>query len=78
MRPAVFVGGSALSQLWRFIVAPLLGAVLAVVVYRGITLLTPEIPTPLAEQALPSEQVERHPLSVREAEQALPREQRER
>jgi aquaporin Z len=76
--PAVFVGGWALSQLWLFIVAPLLGAVLAVVVYRGITLPTPEIPTPLAEQALPSEQVERHPLSVREAEQALPREQRER
>jgi aquaporin Z len=76
--PAVFVGGSALSQLWRFIVAPLLGAVLAVVVYRGITLPTPEIPTPLAEQALPSEQVERHPLSTGEAEQALPREQRVR
>jgi aquaporin Z len=76
--PAVFVGGSALSQLWLFIVAPLLGAVLAVVVYRGITLPTPEIPTPLAEQALPSEQVERHPLSTGEAEQALPREQRVR
>ena len=76
--PAVFVGGWALSQLWLFIVAPLIGAVLAVVVYRGITLPTPEIPTRLAEQALPSEQVERQPLTTREAEQALPREQRER
>jgi aquaporin Z len=76
--PAVFVGGWALSQLWLFVVAPLIGAVLAVVVYRGITLPTPELPTRLAEQALPSEQVERQPLTTREAEQALPREQRER
>ena len=51
---------------------------LAVVVYRGITLPTPELPTRLAEQALPREQVERHPLTPREAEQALPHEQRER
>jgi hypothetical protein len=49
-----------------------------VVVYRGITLPTPELPTRLAEQALPSEQVERQPLTTREAEQALPSEQRER
>ena len=36
--PAVFVGGTALSQLWVFIVAPLLGGVLAGVVYRaGLT-----------------------------------------
>ena len=45
---------------------------------RAITLPTPELPARLAEQALPSEQVERHPLTAREAEQALPREQRER
>jgi len=49
-----------------------------VVVYRGVILPTPELPTRLAEQALPSEQVERHPLTVREAEQALQSEQRER
>jgi hypothetical protein len=47
-------------------------------VYRGITLSTPELPAREAEQALPSEQMERQPLSTREAEQALPREQRER
>jgi hypothetical protein len=35
-------------------------------------------PTRLAEQALPSEQVERQPLTTREAEQALPSEQRPR
>lgn len=32
--PAVFVGGEALSQLWLFIVAPLVGAVLAALVTR--------------------------------------------
>jgi hypothetical protein len=57
--PAVFVAGRALSQLWLSVVAPLIGAVLAAAVYRGITLPTPEIPARLAEQALPSEQVER-------------------
>jgi hypothetical protein len=60
------------------VIAPLIGAVLAVAVYRGVTLPTPEIPTRLAEQALQSEQVERQPLTVREAEQALPTEQWER
>lgn len=34
--PAVFVGGWALSQLWLFWVAPLLGAVVAGVVYRWV------------------------------------------
>jgi aquaporin Z len=34
--PAVFVGGWALSQLWLFWVAPLLGAVLAGVSYRAV------------------------------------------
>ena len=74
----VFAGTDAIVQLWLFVLAPLLGAVLAVVVYRSITLPAPELPTRLAEQALPSEQVERQPLSVREAEQALSRDQRER
>ena len=32
--PALFAGGAALADLWVFIVAPLLGAALAVVVYR--------------------------------------------
>ncbi|MDQ3817239.1 MAG: aquaporin Z [Acidobacteriota bacterium] len=33
--PAVFVGGWALSQLWLFIIAPLIGAVIAAVVYMA-------------------------------------------
>jgi aquaporin Z len=35
--PAIFVGGWALSQLWLFWIAPLLGAVLAGVVYRLVS-----------------------------------------
>lgn len=34
--PALLVGGAALSDVWVFIVAPLIGGVLAAVVYRGI------------------------------------------
>jgi aquaporin Z len=32
--PAIFAGGSALSDLWVFIAAPLVGAVLAVIVFK--------------------------------------------
>jgi len=55
--PALFVGGWALQQLWLFLVAPLLGAVLAAVVYKsfGVPLLTARE----AEQALPIEQEQR-------------------
>jgi aquaporin Z len=35
--PALFEGGAALSQLWLFIVAPLLGAIIAALVWKGIT-----------------------------------------
>src|SRR5262249_26542402 len=34
--PAIFVGGWALSQLWLFIVAPLVGAALAALVHRWL------------------------------------------
>jgi aquaporin Z len=33
--PALFVGGTALSQLWLFIIAPILGAVAAGIVYNA-------------------------------------------
>src|SRR4051812_12433363 len=55
--PAVFVGGWALQQLWLFILAPLAGAVLAAVVYRGIAV--PILTTQEAEQALATEQAQR-------------------
>lgn len=34
--PAIFAGGEALSQVWVFVVAPLLGAVLAAWVYKNL------------------------------------------
>ncbi len=55
--PAIFVGGWALQQLWLFIIAPLAGAVLAAVVYRGFAV--PILTTREAERALPTEQEER-------------------
>jgi aquaporin Z len=57
--PAVFVGGWALQQLWLFIVAPLIGAIVAALVYGFIRLPDTPISTPTAERALPSEQRER-------------------
>ena len=57
--PALFVGGWAIGQLWLFIVAPLIGAALAAVVYGIVRIPEPQIPARLAEAALPSEQTER-------------------
>jgi aquaporin Z len=34
--PAIFAGGAALADLWVFIVAPLVGAALAAIVYRAL------------------------------------------
>jgi len=34
--PALFVGGWAVRQLWLFVVAPLIGAVLAAAVYTAM------------------------------------------
>lgn len=57
--PAVFVGGWAVQQLWLFIVAPLIGAVVAAIVYKGIRIPDTVISVPKAERALPSQQAER-------------------
>ena len=57
--PAVFVGGWALSQLWVFIVAPLIGAALAAAVYMTTHKPAEVISVKEAEQALGSEQAER-------------------
>jgi aquaporin Z len=57
--PAVFVGGWALSQLWLFIIAPLIGAIVAAVVYRVVSPTRPSISTQEAERALDSEVRER-------------------
>ncbi|MFT4113837.1 aquaporin Z [Silvibacterium sp.] len=62
--PALFVGGWALQQLWLFIVAPFIGAVIAAVVYGVIRVPDTLISTSEAERALPSEQRERGAAAV--------------
>src|SRR5271168_1373054 len=57
--PAIFVGGWALQQLWMFIVAPFLGAIMAAIVYAGLRHSRVLISTRKAEQALPGEQIDR-------------------
>lgn len=57
--PAVFVGGWALGQLWLFIIAPLIGAVLAAGIYTYIAAPRKIISTARAEEATPSEQRDR-------------------
>jgi len=57
--PAVYVGGWALSQLWLFIVAPLIGAAIGSLPYKVIVASEPLIAVRVAETALPSEQAER-------------------
>ncbi|MDQ6671356.1 MAG: aquaporin Z [Chloroflexota bacterium] len=57
--PAVFVGGWALAQLWLFIIAPLIGAVVGAGIYLAIRAPSTEITMKEAEQALESEQAER-------------------
>jgi aquaporin Z len=58
--PALFVGGWAIGQLWLFIIAPLIGAVLAAVVYMMIREPEALITARQAEQALESQQAERN------------------
>jgi aquaporin Z len=57
--PALFVGGWALSQLWLFIVAPVVGAVIAALVYTATHQPSEIISVREAERALGSEQAER-------------------
>ena len=58
--PAIFVGGWALQQLWLFIVAPLLGATVAAMVYGMVHLPDAAMSLKKAERSLPSQQEERH------------------
>lgn len=56
---ALFVGGWAMQQLWLFIVAPLIGAVIAALVFRIIRGEDVVISAKEAERALGSESAER-------------------
>lgn len=55
---AIFVGGWAVDQLWLFIVAPIIGAVIASIVFQVIGS-APPISSAKAERALDSEVAER-------------------
>jgi aquaporin Z len=57
--PAIFVGGWALSQLWVFIVAPVIGALIAAAVYAATHRPAEKISVREAERALESEQAQR-------------------
>jgi aquaporin Z len=56
---AIFVGGWAIDQLWLFIVAPIIGAVIASLVFKAIGSASPLMTTAKAERALDSEVAER-------------------
>jgi len=56
---AVFVGGWALGQLWLFILAPIVGAVLAAIVFRVIGGSEPVLTVEKAESALDSDMADR-------------------
>ncbi len=62
--PAIFAGGAALSQIWLFIVAPLIGAALASWLYAVLRVEEPALPASLAEQALPDEQAVRRNVAL--------------
>ena len=57
--PALVVGGWALSQLWLFLVAPVIGAIAAAGAYGVIRQPEPLLTAKEAEQSLASEQAER-------------------
>jgi len=56
---ALFVGGWAIAQLWLFIVAPILGGIIASIVFRMVGTTAPVMTTQKAERALESEVDER-------------------
>ncbi|MFB4309334.1 aquaporin [Actinomadura sp. GTD37] len=54
--PALVVGGTALSQVWLFIVAPMVGAVVAAVAHTFLQPPTKETPLPPTEDHPPAEE----------------------
>jgi len=65
--PAVIVGGWALSQLWLFIVAPLVGGVVAALVWLALAR-----PEAIAAEPRPAGGVEPSDIVVTDAEGAAP------
>jgi len=59
--PAIFVGGWALSQLWVFIVAPVIGAAIAAALYAVTHAPAEKLSVREAERALETQQAQRRP-----------------
>lgn len=57
--PGMFVGGWAISRLWLFIIAPMIGSLITASVYLAIRPSSLVISVQEAEQALDSEAAER-------------------
>lgn len=38
LAPALFLGGQALEQVWVFILAPIVGSIIAGLIYKGLTI----------------------------------------
>jgi aquaporin Z len=57
--PALFAGGAAISQLWVFIIMPLIGGALGAAIYLGLHAPEAVISVQEAEAALGSQQAER-------------------
>jgi aquaporin Z len=57
--PALFAGAAAQSQLWLFIIAPLIGAAIAAGLFAVIRPPAPRLSAQAAESATPLEQLER-------------------
>lgn len=70
----MFAGSAAISQLWMFIVAPLLGAVIAAGVYSVIRAVDPvlQIPVSQAHAALPGQQEAKLDLARSAVAQKVP------
>ena len=65
--PALFEGGWALEQLWLFWVAPLVGGLLAGLVYPALTRVRPgaEVPAAPSERVVQGAAPPREPLPAR-------------
>jgi aquaporin Z len=50
--PALIMGGAALKQVWLFIVAPLVGGIVAALVHRFIALGDEDVPVAMVESRL--------------------------
>lgn len=65
--PALFVGGWAIGQLWVFILAPLIGAVVAALVFEAVNIRDRRLTSREAESATPDDVRDRRAQTYRPA-----------